>query len=598
MVAYISPPPKLQFFDTNGDPLVNAKLYTYAAGTNTPLATYTDYGGGTPNTNPVRTDERGECNVWLGSGLYKFVLYTSADALIWTVDYVSGDTSLVTLSGPGGSALVGFIQAGSGAVARTVQAKAREWISLADFGCVLDGVTDDTVNAQKAIDACQAAGWAALLVTGPCLVTTSLNINRLVDTTTSDFHIFCEGPDAGFKTANPINIFSTTLTYVAEPVSERVIFHNAQFTCTNSATAAYVMSQRFLRIDFNNCRFYKIKCVNASGYLQSFHFQNCYANRHTGFFITVATFMFDLKADLNMEGSGIEQGFTAGVFNGAEISGIYEGILGPVLSGPCAGLKWRVRYSEGNTNPDLDLIHGAAISHGIHLEGGVIFLSSANAADPNFYPIKLGDSTGIQVSGTYSGGNLLDDTYVPFGEISGNAFSDNSGNLTKSGRPLIAYAAGGLPRTVSLTAYAGGGYLLATPLSDGLNVISVCATAGDSVGLPTCSTDPVGSQTRFAILWNAGAAAAGVHVSATDVANLGGAVATIDGNNGNTGVSLQPGGVRAFYTVAAGVWRSFVGVPPNLQASTSCADDAAAAAAGVPVGGLYRNGSVVQLRIA
>ena len=35
----------------------------------------------------------------------------------------------------------------------------------------------------------------------------------------------------------------------------------------------------------------------------------------------------------------------------------------------------------------------------------------------------------------------------------------------------------------------------------------------------------------------------------------------------------------------------------NLTASTSYANDAAAAAGGVPVGGYYRNGSVVQVRV-
>jgi hypothetical protein len=35
----------------------------------------------------------------------------------------------------------------------------------------------------------------------------------------------------------------------------------------------------------------------------------------------------------------------------------------------------------------------------------------------------------------------------------------------------------------------------------------------------------------------------------------------------------------------------------TLQASSSYANDAAAAAGGVPVGGLYRNGSVIQVRI-
>lgn len=50
----------------------------------------------------------------------------------------------------GGSALVGFIQSGTGAVARTVQDKARESVSVKDFGAVGDGVTDDTTSILAA----------------------------------------------------------------------------------------------------------------------------------------------------------------------------------------------------------------------------------------------------------------------------------------------------------------------------------------------------------------------------------------------------------------------------------------------------------------
>jgi hypothetical protein len=35
-----------------------------------------------------------------------------------------------------------------------------------------------------------------------------------------------------------------------------------------------------------------------------------------------------------------------------------------------------------------------------------------------------------------------------------------------------------------------------------------------------------------------------------------------------------------------------------LMASTSCADDTAAAAAGVPVGGFYRNGNFIMIRLS
>ena len=87
-MAVLSPLPKMQFFSTAGVPLVGGKLYTYAAGTTTPLATYTSQSGATANTNPIILDSRGEANVWLSSAAYKLKLTTPADVEIWTVDNV------------------------------------------------------------------------------------------------------------------------------------------------------------------------------------------------------------------------------------------------------------------------------------------------------------------------------------------------------------------------------------------------------------------------------------------------------------------------------------------------------------------------------
>lgn len=151
-MTYLAPVPKLQFFDSNGDPLAGGLLYTYAAGTSTPLSTYTDSTGSTPNTNPVVLNSRGEANVWLGTSLYKMVLKTSVGVEIWTVDNVEGSTSIAALAAANGSSIVGFIQYATGSVARTVESKLRDRVSIEDFGGVGDGVTDNSTALQNAIN--------------------------------------------------------------------------------------------------------------------------------------------------------------------------------------------------------------------------------------------------------------------------------------------------------------------------------------------------------------------------------------------------------------------------------------------------------------
>jgi hypothetical protein len=89
-MAVLAPQPKAQFFDANGSPLVGGKVYTYAAGTTTPLATFTDASALTPNTNPVILDSRGECNLWFSTATsYKVVLKSATEELQWTVDNIA-----------------------------------------------------------------------------------------------------------------------------------------------------------------------------------------------------------------------------------------------------------------------------------------------------------------------------------------------------------------------------------------------------------------------------------------------------------------------------------------------------------------------------
>lgn len=95
-MTVLTPQPKTQFVSAAGVPLSGGKVYTYAAGTTTPQATYTDVTGSTPNPNPVILDSRGEASIWLGSATYKFKLTDADDVEIWTVDYISAPTSGVS----------------------------------------------------------------------------------------------------------------------------------------------------------------------------------------------------------------------------------------------------------------------------------------------------------------------------------------------------------------------------------------------------------------------------------------------------------------------------------------------------------------------
>lgn len=165
MTASLTPSPVMAFFDANGNPLVGGKIYTYAAGTTTPLATYTDYGAGTPNANPVILNSRGEAAVWCGSALYYIELKDSLGNLIWTADNVGGVltqasfvTYQATLLGATGSSLVGFIQSGTGAIATTMQTKARQVFSVFDFMSAAQ--IADTIARTASLDVTSAVAAA------------------------------------------------------------------------------------------------------------------------------------------------------------------------------------------------------------------------------------------------------------------------------------------------------------------------------------------------------------------------------------------------------------------------------------------------------
>ena len=88
-IGTIMPMPVFTGWDTLGNPLVGGQLFTYVAGTVTPISTYKDAALTIANTNPIILDGAGRATVFLTPGLsYKFVQQDALGVIVWTQDGV------------------------------------------------------------------------------------------------------------------------------------------------------------------------------------------------------------------------------------------------------------------------------------------------------------------------------------------------------------------------------------------------------------------------------------------------------------------------------------------------------------------------------
>ncbi len=138
--------------DSTGVPLPGIVVRVYDDN-NTIVPLFADFEGNTPIesisgvANAAVTDDAGNYDFYIADGTYQ-------------IKFFVGDATLKVLPNIAMvSAVEGglFIQSGAGATLRTGQGKARDLVSLKDFGAVGDNVTTDTASIQAALNAGSAA---------------------------------------------------------------------------------------------------------------------------------------------------------------------------------------------------------------------------------------------------------------------------------------------------------------------------------------------------------------------------------------------------------------------------------------------------------
>jgi len=147
----------------NGDRVANATITVTDLSGNA-VTIYQDYAGTTPLTSTT-TNNNGEFDFYVPAGRYNITA---------TGVGISGYTISDEFIGIADSSVSPFIQAGTGAVSRTIQDKLEEFISVKDFGAVGDGVTNDAAAVQLAANA--AAGKVLYFPPGTYVVNNGFSI--------------------------------------------------------------------------------------------------------------------------------------------------------------------------------------------------------------------------------------------------------------------------------------------------------------------------------------------------------------------------------------------------------------------------------------
>jgi hypothetical protein len=240
-MANLPPVLKQYWTDANGNPLAGGKIYTYAAGTSTPQATYTDSTGDTESANPIVLDASGYAAMWLDPTLsYKFVVKDSTDVTQHTIDNV-----------------IGLLTANAVATA-SIQDDAVTQAKIADDAVGADQLKDSaSTDADRAVttnhirdSAITTAKLAAASVTGAKLSTAVSSKTAAYTVTSTDDVILCDATSAAFTVTLPTAVGITGRTYDIQKTdsSANAVTVDGDGTETLRGQTTFKLATRYERI--------------------------------------------------------------------------------------------------------------------------------------------------------------------------------------------------------------------------------------------------------------------------------------------------------------------------------------------------------------
>lgn len=316
------------------------------------------------------------------------------------------------------ASLVGFKRKETGAIARTLEAKAYEEITPEDFGAKADGETDDTIAMQKAINAWSKNRSIEIRLVGRYLINGTLSVGNLeADDPETRLNFTGGGTliknNAGF-------MFDKATGQV--PQTGHINFIGVRFEGANLPGQTFILNgNNVIRVHFESCFGTKINIAKATNYLQTIYLQNTTWRKWSGYLLDTGRLY-----DVSLMGSVFEAGDAVLITRTAAadpaanslkvIGSNIEGMNGKSGAALSVGVTWGSiisgNYFEGNAGGDLNFNNGTGYHKGLVIEANGFQPTRAQIATGNYYPVVTGKGAAdsIVLLGNSSTNHLFDIT--------------------------------------------------------------------------------------------------------------------------------------------------------------------------------------------